>query len=84
MIVFSNTTPFISLSSVNFLDLLPSIFGEIVVAQAVVEECREGGRIFVPDLAGLPWVKVRPVQNEMQLSAERLVNKIAIRLGEVS
>jgi predicted nucleic acid-binding protein len=40
-----------------------------VVAPAVVEECREGGRIFVPDLAGLPWVKVRPVQNEMQLSA---------------
>jgi len=26
------------------------------VAQAVVEECAEGGRILVPDLRGLDWV----------------------------
>ena len=58
MIVFSNTTPFISLSSVDLLGLLPTIFGEVAVAPAVVEECREGGRILVPDLAGLAWVKV--------------------------
>jgi hypothetical protein len=31
--VFLNTTPFISLSSVNLLGLLPTIFGEIAVAQ---------------------------------------------------
>lgn len=43
--VFSNTTPFISLSSVQLLHLLPSIFGEVSVAASVVEECSEGGRI---------------------------------------
>lgn len=67
--VFSNTTPFISLSSVDLLHLLPSIFGEVVVAPSVVEECSEGGRIFVPELASLPWVKVQPVQSQMQLPA---------------
>ena len=69
MIVISNTTPFISLCSVDLLSLLPSIFGEVHVAPSVVDECSEGGRIFVPDLASLPWVKVQSVENEMQLPA---------------
>jgi hypothetical protein len=69
VIVVSNTTPFISLCSVNLLNLLPSIFGEVRVAPSVVAECSEGGRIFVPDLASLPWVKVQSVENEMQLPA---------------
>ena len=70
--VFSNTTPFISLSSVHLLRLLPAIFGEVAVAPSVVAECGEGGRILVPDLAdlaGLAWVKVMAVQSEMQLPA---------------
>lgn len=67
--VFSNTTPFISLSSVGLLHLLPSIFGEVIVAQAVADECGEGGRILVPALSGLPWIRVEAVQNEMQLPA---------------
>jgi predicted nucleic acid-binding protein len=69
VIVYSNTTPFISLSSVDLLHLLPSIFNQIVVAPSVVAECSEGGRIFVPDLASLSWVSVQPVQNERQLPA---------------
>ena len=69
MIVVSNTTPFISLCSVDLLHLLPSIFGEVLVAASVADECREGGRIFVPDLASLPWVKVQPVEDEMRLPA---------------
>lgn len=67
MIVFSNTTPFISLCSVNLLNILPALFGEIVVASSVVEECSEGGKVFVPDLASLPWVTVQAVQSEKQL-----------------
>ena len=67
--VFSNTTPFISLCSANLLHLLPSVFGEVIVAPSVVEECSEGGKIFVPDLTTLPWVKVQPVQSERHLPA---------------
>ena len=54
MKVFSNTTPFISLGSAGLLSLLPSIFGEILVAPSVSQECSEGARIFAPGLEGLP------------------------------
>ena len=58
MIVFSNTTPFIALASIDQLNLLPEIFGTVHVASAVIEECAQGGRIMVPSLLGLGWVKV--------------------------
>ncbi|MDU9050766.1 MAG: DUF3368 domain-containing protein [Candidatus Electrothrix sp. Rat3] len=57
MIVFSNTTPFIALSSIGQLDLLPSLFSEVCIVPEVVEECRVGGRIGVPELTYFPWIK---------------------------
>jgi predicted nucleic acid-binding protein len=56
VIVFSNTTPFIALASIDKLDLLPQLFNQIHVAESVIEECAEGGRIFVPDLRSLGWI----------------------------
>lgn len=56
MNVFSNTTPFIALASIDQLALLPRLFGTIHVAQSVIDECIEGGRIVVPDLRSLDWV----------------------------
>ncbi|QFY90632.1 DUF3368 domain-containing protein [Magnetovirga frankeli] len=56
MIVFSNTTPFIALSSIGQLELLPALFGKVHVAESVARECAEGGRILVPDLWTLSWV----------------------------
>jgi len=53
VIVFSNTTPFIALASIGRLDLLPQLFGKVHVAQSVIDECAEGGRILVPDLRSL-------------------------------
>lgn len=69
MIVFSNTTPFIALCSVNLLQLMPAIFDTIVVASSVLEECSEGGKIFVPDLVNLPWVRVQAVPVNQRLPA---------------
>jgi hypothetical protein len=57
MIVFSNTTPFIALSSVQRLDLLPRLFQRIYVVEEVMAECRVGGHIFVPDLAQFSWIQ---------------------------
>lgn len=48
---------------------MPSIFGEVVVAQSVVDECAEGGRILVPDLCTLPWINVQSVDSQSQLPA---------------
>jgi uncharacterized protein len=57
MKVFSNTTPFIALSSIGRLDLLPALFQTIHVCESVVAECRAGGGIPVPDLSGLEWTR---------------------------
>lgn len=65
--VFSNTTPFIFLSSVGLLHVLPSIFGDIVVAPSVVDECGEGGRILELDLRTLSWIKLEEVQSNLRL-----------------
>lgn len=60
MIVFSNTTPFIALSSIGQLELLPRLFGTVRVVPEVAEECCAGGLIAVPELAGLPWIQLVP------------------------
>lgn len=57
MTVFSNTTPIIALSSIQRLDLLPALFGQIHLVHEVIGECAAGGPIPVPDLTGLVWVK---------------------------
>ena len=62
MIVFSNTTPFIALASIGQLELLPKLFGKVHVAESVIDECAEGGRILVPNLRSLDWVT--PVADE--------------------
>jgi len=54
--VFSNTTPFIALASIDRLDLLPKLFGQIHVADEVIEECSAGGMIVVTLLRELDWI----------------------------
>lgn len=56
MKVFSNTTPFIALASIQRLDLLPLLFGQIHVTEEVIEECAVGGPISVTPLGELPWI----------------------------
>jgi predicted nucleic acid-binding protein len=58
MIVFSNTTPLIALSSIQQLELLPQLFHRVHVVREVVEECLAGGPIAVPDLQQLDWMEI--------------------------
>ncbi len=58
MIIFSNTTPFIALASIQQLDLLPRLFQRIHVVEEVAAECRTGGPVFIPDLAHFSWIQV--------------------------
>ncbi|MBK7673494.1 MAG: UPF0175 family protein [Candidatus Accumulibacter sp.] len=48
VIVFSNTTPFIALASIGQLHLLPQLFGTVHVAESVIGECADGGRLDNP------------------------------------
>ncbi|MCI5210484.1 MAG: hypothetical protein D3910_17225 [Candidatus Electrothrix sp. ATG2] len=65
MIVFSNTTPFIALASINQLDLLPQLFTEVCVVPEVIEECRAGGPVLVPKLTSLSWIRIVPSSPEI-------------------
>ena len=56
MIVFSNTTPIIALSSIGQLDLMPQLFNEVYIVDTVINECARGGKIAVPDLTRLDWL----------------------------
>ena len=58
MIVFSNTTPRIALSSIQQLELLPQLFHRVYVVREVVAECLAGGPIAVPDLHQLDWIEI--------------------------
>lgn len=64
MKVFSNTTPFIALASIDRLDLLPKLFGKIHVVDEVIAECAVGGLIAVAPLRSLDWVI--PVRSSAQ------------------
>ena len=58
--IFSNTTPFISLCAIDRLDLLPALFGRVHVVEAVVRECAAGQAIPVPALNTLDWITIVP------------------------
>ncbi len=58
MIVYSNTTPFIALSSIGRIDLLPKLFDVIHVSKSVISECEAGGKIIVTDLSCFDWIKI--------------------------
>lgn len=61
--VISNTTPLISLVGVGLLDLLPAIYGEVWIPEAVYTEYQTGQARHPgsPDLDMLAWVRVHPV-----------------------
>lgn len=61
--VVSNTTPLQYLHQVGRLDLLPRLYGRVIVPRAVADELRQGQLkgIDVPILPALAWVTVQPV-----------------------
>ncbi len=56
--IISNTTPIIALSSIDKLNLLNDLYGEIVIPETVKREIEAGGRVQVPDLEVIEWIKV--------------------------
>lgn len=58
--VVSNTTPLITLAGVGLLDVLPALYHEIQIPEAVFTEYQQGRARFPgsPDLAALPWLIV--------------------------
>lgn len=57
-IVIADTTPLINLVGVGLLDLLPQLYGTILIAQAVYREYNAGSRPIDPRLATLAWIRI--------------------------
>lgn len=68
--LISNTSPIQYLYQTELLDLLPMLYGEVILPQAVVNELAEGGKLGVslPDLTVLPWVNIRQPRDLLILS----------------
>lgn len=94
MKVFSNTTPFIALSCVNLLGLMPSLFGEVVVNEKLGRNLAEYMGLQVTGTLGvlakartlglIPSFSAAALQMRKQgiYFHEDLVNRVAARLGE--
>lgn len=67
--VVSNSSPLQYLYQADVLDLLPSLFGQIYVPEAVVAELAEGRRqgVSLPLLENLSWLQVRMVRDRTLL-----------------
>lgn len=61
--VISNTSPLQYLFQADLLDLLPALYGTVVVPSGVVDELAEGRArgIPLPDPPTLPWVQIRSI-----------------------
>lgn len=67
--VISNTSPLQYLHQTKTLFLLPDLYGQIYIPEAVLEEIRAGqrGGIPLPELENLPWITVKQVQQRALL-----------------
>lgn len=68
MIVISNTSPIISLSTVGKLHLIQQQYKEIIIPNSVFDEITSGaGRPGSTELASAQWIKSLPVQNNQKV-----------------
>lgn len=67
--VISNTSPLQYLFQAELLELLPTLYGTIVVPSGVVDELAEGRArgVALPDPTALPWVRVHRVADTAML-----------------
>ncbi|MBW4660490.1 MAG: DUF3368 domain-containing protein [Drouetiella hepatica Uher 2000/2452] len=61
--VITDTSPIQYLHQTNFLNLLPALYGQIIMPQAVADELAEGRSqgVLLPDPDSLSWITLRQV-----------------------
>ncbi|GCL43286.1 DUF3368 domain-containing protein [Dolichospermum planctonicum] len=80
MIIVSDTTPISELAKVNHLNLLPKLFGKVVIPQGVFDELQRGEHPAAKLVQNLSWLEVVTVDNQ-QLVRE-LQQSFKLDLGE--
>ncbi len=68
--VISNTSPLQYLYQLDLLDLLPTLYGQVLVPAGVLREVAVGRSLGValPDIESFPWLRVREVGTPALLS----------------
>ena len=71
MIVVSDTSPLISLAVVGYLDVLRSLYGQVIIPEVVYQEIMGGvpGLPGALEIQGLEWIISHPVQNDVVVRA---------------
>lgn len=70
-IVISNTSPLVYLHQIGQIGLLRSLYGRVIVPQAVQDELHAGAVIgcAVPEVTKIPWIEVQPLTDRALLPA---------------
>ena len=72
--IVSNTSPIINLACIGRLELLPALFGEIIIPDAVFHEIAvaDPNAPGASDVRTAPWIRRRPVVNRPLAASLRL------------
>lgn len=70
MIVVSDTSPIINLAAIRRLELLPALFGKVIIPQKVFEEIVVAGHGLpgAEEIQAAAWVEVQSVRNQQKVS----------------
>jgi predicted nucleic acid-binding protein len=81
MTVIANASPLIHLSAIRHLDLLPALFGRVIVPEEVYAEVviKGAGRPGSREVAEAAWIDCRAVTNRLAMQAMRL-SGLGVRL----
>lgn len=84
MKVVCNASPLISLARLDWLTLLPALFGEVPIAAEVYHEVAiaGAGRAAAQAVQTAPWLQVRPCPDAAKLAAWRILHPLG--LGELA
>jgi len=84
VIVVSDTSPISNLILVNYIHLLPQLFGTIIIPQAVYQELLANGsnHPVTQTIQAVDWLEVRSVTNQQQVEA--LEREHNLDLGEAN
>lgn len=76
MIVVSDTSPIINLAAVGRLELLPALFGKVIIPEKVFEEIVVTGQGLpgAEEIRTAPWVEVKAVSDKQKVKS--LLTKI--------
>lgn len=80
MIIVSDTTPISELAKVEYLNLLPQLFGKVVIPQGVFNELQIGQHPAAFIVQNLAWLEVVTVDNQQLV--EELQNSFNLHNGE--